>query len=108
MSSRIISEGGYVVHVKSAASEAFGTACIVPPQAFPSEKWIAIIEKSIKEGCKLAKLLASPSLRNASAVVIYPVEDISETEVQGKKNKGLCISHCVLFEQESFLDNMIR
>lgn len=82
--------------MKSVASEASGPACIVPPQTFPSEKWIAIIEKGTRDGCKLPKLLASPSLRNASAVVLYPVEEMTETEVQAKKNKGLCQIVCKL------------
>jgi len=84
LSSRINSESGFVVHMK--------TPCLpsTPPSTFFAEKWIAILEKSLlNDGCKLHKLLAYPSLKNASAVVIYGSDDLSETDVPTKKNKGI-------------------
>ena len=80
-SSRILFESGFVIHVKA--------ACNPPPTTFLAEKWIAILEKSSSDNCKLNKLLSSPSLRNASAVVIFGSDDLSEAELPAKKNKGI-------------------
>jgi hypothetical protein len=77
-----------VSHVKSIGPSLVSSACIVPPAITSTDKWIAIIERSSKESCKLPRLLSASSLRNASAVVIYGSDEITETELQGKKNKG--------------------
>lgn len=110
-SSRTHTESGFVIHIKTSTSENASPACPVFPTS--PEKWIAIIEKA-KETCKLSKLLSLPSVRNASAVVIYGSDETVEQELQGaRRSKIDDIVHVYVSQQfgeqvASLVDNGTR
>ena len=79
--SRLDSEWGVVVHVRTADNKSHG--CTPPVNVPTHDRWIALIERGT---CKFhQKVYNAAIVKNASAVVVYNHE---EFEVYPKKHRG--------------------
>ena len=100
ISSRLESEWGMVVHVRTSDNRTHG--CTPPTNVPPKERWIALVERG---HCKFHKKIFNAAVvKNASAVAIYNHEEgeLLQMRQQGKSHGHQWVNGAWYWEKQFF------